>query len=196
MKNTHPTVSATSCSCRRWPTPSAATRFQGTARTGDMSRQRILERAGWTFWRCFASTWCLREHRLTQSSACLRIAKMCALLKKPQISQLRSPRFSGYMATYTRFGGYSDCLSATYKRRSYKWSINYRCLRRHNGTQPTCFGGRCSRKGGKGYGNQWVRRVPLFHNGTGKRKIHFVPVCEYGFTHSDHGRDIRQLNSI
>lgn len=27
----------------------------------DMNRQRILERAGWTFWRCFASTWSLRK---------------------------------------------------------------------------------------------------------------------------------------
>jgi hypothetical protein len=26
-----------------------------------MSRQRVLERAGWTFWRCFASTWHLRK---------------------------------------------------------------------------------------------------------------------------------------
>lgn len=27
----------------------------------DMQRQRILERAGWIFWRCFASTWTLRK---------------------------------------------------------------------------------------------------------------------------------------
>lgn len=27
----------------------------------DMNRQRILERAGWVFWRCFASTWSLRK---------------------------------------------------------------------------------------------------------------------------------------
>jgi len=27
----------------------------------DMLRQRVLERAGWTFWRCFASTWTLRK---------------------------------------------------------------------------------------------------------------------------------------
>ncbi len=27
----------------------------------DMSRQRVLERAGWVFWRCFASTWSLRK---------------------------------------------------------------------------------------------------------------------------------------
>ncbi len=29
----------------------------------DMNRQRILERAGWVFWRCFASTWTLRKGR-------------------------------------------------------------------------------------------------------------------------------------
>lgn len=27
----------------------------------DMNRQRVLERAGWVFWRCFASTWMLRK---------------------------------------------------------------------------------------------------------------------------------------
>jgi len=27
----------------------------------DIDRQRILERAGWSFWRCFASTWLLRK---------------------------------------------------------------------------------------------------------------------------------------
>jgi very-short-patch-repair endonuclease len=27
----------------------------------DMNRQRLLERAGWVFWRCFASTWILRK---------------------------------------------------------------------------------------------------------------------------------------
>jgi very-short-patch-repair endonuclease len=27
----------------------------------DTARQRVLERAGWTFWRCFASTWTLRR---------------------------------------------------------------------------------------------------------------------------------------
>lgn len=28
----------------------------------DMARQRVLERAGWTFWRCFASTWTRRRN--------------------------------------------------------------------------------------------------------------------------------------
>ena len=26
-----------------------------------MNRQRVLERAGWVFWRCFASTWSLHK---------------------------------------------------------------------------------------------------------------------------------------
>ena len=30
----------------------------------DMQRQRVLERAGWTFWRCFASTWSLRKEEV------------------------------------------------------------------------------------------------------------------------------------
>ena len=36
--------------------------FHGPDRwAADMSRQRVLERAGWVFWRCFASTWSLRK---------------------------------------------------------------------------------------------------------------------------------------
>ncbi|MDA8456438.1 AAA domain-containing protein [Acidovorax sp. GBBC 3334] len=36
--------------------------FHGPDRwQADMQRQRILERAGWVFWRCFASTWSLRK---------------------------------------------------------------------------------------------------------------------------------------
>jgi very-short-patch-repair endonuclease len=30
----------------------------------DMNRQRVLERAGWVFWRCFASTWMLRKEEV------------------------------------------------------------------------------------------------------------------------------------
>lgn len=39
----------------------------------DMLRQRVLERAGWTFWRCFASTWTLRKEEV--------FAELCAKLK-------------------------------------------------------------------------------------------------------------------
>jgi len=32
----------------------------------DMQRQRTLERAGWTFWRCFASTWRMRREDVSE----------------------------------------------------------------------------------------------------------------------------------
>lgn len=32
----------------------------------DMQRQRVLERAGWTFWRCFASTFVTRRDEIMQ----------------------------------------------------------------------------------------------------------------------------------
>lgn len=36
--------------------------FHGPDRwQADISRQRVLERAGWVFWRCFASTWSMRR---------------------------------------------------------------------------------------------------------------------------------------
>ena len=41
--------------------------FHGPDRwTADMRRQRVLERAGWTFWRCFASTWSMRKDEVLQ----------------------------------------------------------------------------------------------------------------------------------
>jgi very-short-patch-repair endonuclease len=37
-------------------------RFHGPGQwSDDMARQRVLERAGWTFWRCFASSWARRR---------------------------------------------------------------------------------------------------------------------------------------
>ena len=37
-------------------------RFHGPGQwADDMARQRVLERAGWTFWRCFASNFTLRR---------------------------------------------------------------------------------------------------------------------------------------
>src|ERR1019366_9578204 len=37
-------------------------RFHGPGQwSDDMARQRVLERAGWTFWRCFASSFTLRR---------------------------------------------------------------------------------------------------------------------------------------
>src|SRR5579871_1261134 len=41
----------------------------------DMNRQRILERAGWVFWRCFASTWTLRKDEVL-FELCQRLGMM------------------------------------------------------------------------------------------------------------------------
>jgi len=46
----------------------------------DMSRQRILERAGWTFWRCFASTWSLHKEEV--------LAELLARLRQMQIEPI------------------------------------------------------------------------------------------------------------
>jgi very-short-patch-repair endonuclease len=40
-------------------------RFHGPGQwSDDMARQRVLERAGWTFWRCFASSFARRRHEV------------------------------------------------------------------------------------------------------------------------------------
>ena len=42
-------------------------RFHGPGQwTDDMKRQRVLERAGWTFWRCFASSFVRRRAEVVQ----------------------------------------------------------------------------------------------------------------------------------
>jgi len=45
-----------------------------------MSRQRILERAGWTFWRCFASTWSLHKDEV--------LAELLSRLHQMQIAPI------------------------------------------------------------------------------------------------------------
>jgi very-short-patch-repair endonuclease len=46
----------------------------------DMHRQRILERAGWVFWRCFASTWKMKKDEV--------VAELCQQLNKMGIEPL------------------------------------------------------------------------------------------------------------
>jgi very-short-patch-repair endonuclease len=58
-------------------------RFHGPSQwADDMARQRVLERAGWTFWRCFASSFVRRRHEvltdLLQTLANLGIEPMGA----------------------------------------------------------------------------------------------------------------------
>jgi len=69
--------------------------FHGPDRwPADMQRQRILERAGWVFWRCFASTWSLRKDDvLTELRARLHamgIEPLGALERSPLVVESRS----------------------------------------------------------------------------------------------------------
>lgn len=58
-----------------------------------MSRQRVLERAGWTFWRCFASTWSMRKDEvfkeLLERLAAMGIEPLGALERAPTLVESR-----------------------------------------------------------------------------------------------------------
>jgi very-short-patch-repair endonuclease len=60
----------------------------------DMHRQRVLERAGWVFWRCFASTWSLRKdevlHELLARLASMGIEPMGAMEHVPSLLEKRT----------------------------------------------------------------------------------------------------------
>lgn len=69
--------------------------FHGPDRwSADMQRQRILERAGWVFWRCFASTWSLRKDDVTAELRArlhsMDIEPLGALERMPQVVESRS----------------------------------------------------------------------------------------------------------
>jgi len=58
-------------------------RFHGPGQwPADMARQRVLERAGWTFWRCFASSFVMRREQV--------VADLLASLEKMGIAPLGS----------------------------------------------------------------------------------------------------------
>ncbi|MGB5096437.1 MAG: AAA domain-containing protein [Porticoccaceae bacterium] len=64
----------------------------------DMNRQRVLERAGWVFWRCFASTWALRkddvlQELLTRLTA-MGIEPMGAIEHAPSLVEKRTWKFT------------------------------------------------------------------------------------------------------
>jgi very-short-patch-repair endonuclease len=60
----------------------------------DIHRQRVLERAGWTFWRCFASTWTLRQEEvfaeLLERLATLEIEPIGAIDQAPGLVEKRT----------------------------------------------------------------------------------------------------------
>lgn len=59
----------------------------------DMARQRVLERAGWTFWRCFASTWQLHKDEvlaeLIERLTAMGIEPLGAVRRAPQMVEKR-----------------------------------------------------------------------------------------------------------
>lgn len=68
--------------------------FHGPDRwQADMNRQRVLERAGWTFWRCFASTWSLHREEVLQELldrlTAMGIEPLGALEKVPTLVESR-----------------------------------------------------------------------------------------------------------
>lgn len=60
----------------------------------DIARQRVLERAGWTFWRCFASTWTLNKDavvkELTETLYSMGIEPIGAMEKSPLYAEKRT----------------------------------------------------------------------------------------------------------
>lgn len=58
----------------------------------DMQRQRTLERAGWRFWRCFASRF-VRERQAVLDELCGLLDKMDI---KPRTADARSPNYTAY----------------------------------------------------------------------------------------------------
>lgn len=59
----------------------------------DMNRQRVLERVGWTFWRCFASTWSLRKDEvfgeLLERLTAMGIEPLGAMERAPSLVERR-----------------------------------------------------------------------------------------------------------
>ncbi len=64
----------------------------------DMNRQRILERAGWRFWRCFASTWTLHREEVLEELfrvlTSMGIEPVGALYQAPTLVEKRHWKFS------------------------------------------------------------------------------------------------------
>ena len=61
-----------------------------------MARQRVLERAGWTFWRCFASTWQLHTDEvvaeLVERLSAMGIEPLGVIDRVPQLVEKRVVR--------------------------------------------------------------------------------------------------------
>ena len=66
----------------------------------DLARQRVLERAGWSFWRCFASTWRLHKDEvlgeLTERLSAMGIEPLGSITRAPRLVEKRSLIVSVY----------------------------------------------------------------------------------------------------
>jgi hypothetical protein len=83
--------------------------FHGPDRwPADMQGQRILERAGWVFWRCFASTWSLRKDDVLAE---LR-ARLHAMGIEPAGAQERTPLVVESRNWQPRMVGATDGVAA------------------------------------------------------------------------------------
>ncbi|QOY96717.1 AAA family ATPase [Massilia sp. UMI-21] len=78
--------------------------FHGPDRwAADMGRQRVLERAGWIFWRCFASTWSLQRETV--------LAELLAQLGKMGIEPLGALERIPSLVEYREWGREADAGS-------------------------------------------------------------------------------------
>ncbi len=79
--------------CSKEMTPEEKRQAAANAVGHDMSRQRALERAGWIFWRCFASTWVLRKDEvfgeLLERLTAMGIAPLGAIDRAPNLVDKR-----------------------------------------------------------------------------------------------------------
>ena len=94
--------------------------FHGPDRwAADMSRQRVLERAGWTFWRCFASTWSMRKDEvlkeLLDRLTAMGIEPLGALERAPSLVEYRpwSPKGSKDKANDATADALEAAITAT-----------------------------------------------------------------------------------
>lgn len=91
--------------------------FHGPDRwQADMGRQRVLERAGWVFWRCFASTWSLRKddvlrELLTRLHA-MGIEPLGAMERTPSLVDYREWGDTGFVPKVEQPAAGADAVAA------------------------------------------------------------------------------------
>lgn len=77
----------------RWAIECDGDEYHGPDRwQADMGRQRVLERAGWTFWRCFASAWSLQREAIVEEL----LARLKAMGIEPLGKLARMPSLVEY----------------------------------------------------------------------------------------------------